>query len=115
MPKCDEIKASQLRHKISIQRAGQVADGGGGYTAGWAEITNGAPKAKITPNSGGESFQGMRVEGSVSHSIIIRYRSGISTSDRIVFKGRVMQIKAIINIDENSKWLKILAEEGRTT
>ena len=57
----------------------------------------------------------MRLEANTTHRIFIRYRDDFDTSDRINYAGRLMQIRAVINIEENNKWLEIYADEGAKT
>lgn len=57
----------------------------------------------------------MRIEANVTHRIFIRYRSDILTSDRINYNGRLMQIRALINIEERNRWIEIYADEGQAT
>lgn len=109
--KCCDLAAGKLRHTISIQRETRTADGMGGSSITWAQIA--APRAFIRPMSGGERFQAMRIEANVTHRIYIRYRSDITTSDRIVYQGRVMQIRALINLEERNRWIEIYADEGQ--
>jgi SPP1 family predicted phage head-tail adaptor len=110
---CCDIKMGELRHKIDIERAQLISDGIGGSTKTWASI--GTPWAKIKPMRGGERLQAMRIEATISHVITIRYKSGYLPSDRVNYNGRIMQIRAVINIDERNKWIELYCDEGAPT
>lgn len=112
---CNDLKAGDLRHKITIERETETPDGMGGSSLAWVSITAHPIKAMIKPLSGGESLHAMRLEAKVSHRIIIRYRTDIKTSDRINYNGRLMQIRAKIDLEERHKWLELICEEGAVT
>ena len=112
---CKGIKAGSLRHKINIEREQDIADGMGGSTIAWANITDAALRAKVMPLNGSETFKAMRLEAKVSHKITIRFRGDLLSSDRINYKGRVMQVRSIIDLEEAHKWLEIMADEGVVT
>jgi SPP1 family predicted phage head-tail adaptor len=111
--KCCDITAGSLRHRIKIQRQSLVADGGGGGVltfTDYAEI-----RAFVKPTTGSERLYSMRLEANTTHRIFIRYRSDLTTSDRINFNGRLMQIRALINLEEMNKFIEIYADEGVVT
>lgn len=111
--RCCNLTSGKLRHQISIERATKTDDGGGGSINVWAGIVS--TRAFVKPISGGERFNAMRLEADTTHRIFIRYRTGFTTSDRVNYGGRLMQIRAIINIEEQNKWLEIYADENEKT
>jgi len=48
----------------------------------------------------------------VTHKIMMRYDSGITSDMRIVFGSRTLQIQHYRNLEERDEWLEIFAEEG---
>lgn len=110
---CCSMTAGKLRHQITIEREQSVSDGAGGSTITWSTVAT--PRAFIKPMSGGERLQAMRLEATVTHRIFIRYRSNLLTSDRINYNGRLMQIRALINLEERNRWIEIYADEGEVT
>ena len=111
--KCCELFTGKLRQPILIERAVETPDGGGGNAKEWKVIAQ--IRAYIKPISGGERFQAMRLESNISHRVFIRYRSDLLPDDRIKFKNRILQVKALVNIEEQDKWLEIYAVEGQAT
>ena len=111
--KCCDLTSGKLRNVIDIERPTTVPEPGGGSSVMWDTIAS--PRAYMKPMSGGERLQAMRLEASVTQRIFIRYRTDITTSDRINYKGRLMQIRALINLEERNKWLEIYADEGQIT
>ena len=109
--KCCDLTAGNLRNKIDFQRESSIPDGAGGTNLIWDDLFVQVP-AFIKPVSGNETLHSMRLEARISHKIYIRYMSGIKPSDRILFDGRPMQIRALINIEERNRWYEISADEG---
>jgi SPP1 family predicted phage head-tail adaptor len=111
--KCCDITPGSLRHRIKIERQTKVADGAGGSTITWA--TYAEIRSFIKPISGNERLFSQRLEANTTHRIFIRYRGDLTTTDRINYNGRLMQIRALINLEEMNKFIEIYAEEGVVT
>ena len=109
--KCCELTAGKLRHKIDFQREADVPDGMGGSNLVWDDLFVQVP-AFVKPASGNETLHSMRLEARISHKIFLRHMSGIKPSDRILFDGRPMQIRSIINLEERNRWMEISVDEG---
>lgn len=106
------MRAGQLRHTISIQEQTDTADGMGGFTTSWADISGmDAISAAIWPFSSKESLDAMKLELVVTHKIRIRYRSGITAKNRIKFGSRIFNIISLMNHDERGISWDIMATE----
>ena len=110
---CCKVKPSELRHLIQIERETYTPDGAGGNTRAWTVQKN--LKAKIKPMRGNERLQAMRLEATISHVITVRYVDGILPSDRVKFGSRIMQIRAVINVDEMNRYIELYCDEGAPT
>lgn len=108
--KCCELYAGKLIHSIIIERSIKTPNDSGGQNITWS--THKSIRAFIKPKSGTERVRGMQLESPLSHSIFIRYTDSILTTDRVKFKGRYMQIRAVINIEERDRWLELSCQEG---
>jgi SPP1 family predicted phage head-tail adaptor len=111
--KCCDLYAGKLRHSIVFERETRTADGAGGSSIVWGTVAT--VRAFVRPMSGSESVHAQRLEARITHRVFIRYRNDLLTSDRISFGGRLMQIRALINLEERNRWLEIHAEEGVAT
>jgi SPP1 family predicted phage head-tail adaptor len=109
MVKCGENIVSRLRHRVTIEEVTQATDGQGGFTETWAEI--GKAWADIKPMKAYERFQAAQFEVPVSHKITMRYRSDLTEKHRLIYDSRVLEIKGIINENEDSAFLIIAALE----
>ena len=107
---CNDIKPGTFRHTIIIERMTKTPDGSGGNTVVWN--THKTLRSKISPISGRERVYAQRLEANVTHRILLRYVSDILPADRINYNGRYFQIRALLNLEEASRYLEISAEEG---
>ncbi len=100
----------ELRHKIDIQSRVDVPDGVGGFTTAWTTSTS--PWAKIETKSGREIMFAGKVKHRVTHAITIRARTGIVSSMRVVFDGRVFHIHGVRELEFKNRWMVLDCEEG---
>lgn len=105
---------ARLRHRVALQSEVETADTYGGYSRSWQHIAY--LWAEIIPLQGlqrdRESTSGGQVQASLTHKITLRYREGVSPAHRLVFDGRIFNIRSVINRSEDHYLLELLAEEG---
>jgi SPP1 family predicted phage head-tail adaptor len=101
--------ASDLRHRLVLEEAQRVSDGGGGFTEDW--VTVATLWAAIEPGGGGEGVESGRLAGRVTHEITLRYRAGVTPAMRLRQGTRVFHILAAIDEGERQHWLRCLCEE----
>lgn len=104
--------ANGLRHRITIQNRSVVDDTFGQDQQIWTDVAS--CYAQIEPFSGSSQIAGEAQQSSVSHTIFIRFRRGITARMRAVFGARIFEIEAVMNIDERSAWLQLDCTEGLT-
>ncbi len=111
MGKCDCISIGEFKHLIDIfEQVTDVRRVGGGRDPTWA--IKFSTFAKITPSQKNDLLQAQGLEQQVSHKIMIRFQDGVTSDERIRFKGRFMFIKSFINIEEQDKFIEIAALES---
>ncbi|WP_169331897.1 phage head closure protein [Zavarzinella formosa] len=109
MPKCGKYAPGKMDKRVAIQSVTRVSDGQGGFTDSWA--TDATVWANVNPTKGWEKFQAQQTQTPVTHKITIRYRSGITTKQRVLFGSRVFNIKEALNPDEANAFLELQAIE----
>lgn len=110
--KCCDLTPSKLRTPVTFERETRTA-GSLGSVIAWPTIYS--TRAFVKPVSGSERYRADRLEAATQVRIYIRYRADLTTSDRVTYKGKQLQIRAIINIEERDRWLEIFAEDGVVT
>jgi len=106
-------RVGSLRNKITIQNTNLSTDSHGGFTTG--RSTHVTAFAKITPKAGRQIFNestGEKVENPHTFEFLIRYRSGITTTMRILFGSRTFDIVKINNENDYNNFITITAIEN---
>lgn len=110
MPSCSDYLPAKMKHRLTLQSVSRVTDSQGGYTEEWDDEAT--LWASIAPLKGYERFQAHQMQTPVTHKIIIRYRSDVTTKHRFLYGERILQIKQCLNKDEANNFLEILALEN---
>jgi len=84
-------------------------DGGGGASVSWIPVEE--LWASITPTGGGESVQAEKMSAQITHNVFLRYRADISSAMRIRFGARILDILAVIDVDERRHVLRCYCRE----
>jgi len=109
MASCGKNPFAKMNKRIVIEENTRTTDGQGGYTEAWTTLAT--VWASIEPIKGYEKFQAAQMQTPVTHKIMIRYRTGITTACRINYDNRTFDIKEVLNVDEDKAQLKITAQE----
>ena len=104
-----QITIGDLRHRVQIETAVRVSDGGGGATVTWTLVAE--VWAAIWPRASDEAFQLDRVAGRATHDIWIRARSDVKPDMRVRFGSRVFDIRGAIDVEDRGRWLRCPSEE----
>jgi len=110
--KCCDLTAGKLRTPVTFEEAVKTQTGLGS-TVTWQTILE--TRAYVKPLSGTERYRADRLEATTQVRIFVRYDDNINTADRVTYKGKALQIRAIINLEERDKWFEIFAEDGVVT
>lgn len=102
----------KLTQRGTIQTETEVTDDYGGRTRSWSDSAT--VWMRIQPFSGDERIFGMQINGRVTHKITMRY-TGLTQKDRISHKGKIYNIRAILNEESRDRKLVVMVEEGVAT
>lgn len=105
------LSAGHLRHRVTIQTPTLSDDGRGGKTSSWG--THATLWARVTPVSAREAFAAGQMQGAITHRVVSRYATGLSTKMRIVWGSRTFLITGWRNIEEDRRILQIDCVEER--
>ena len=103
------MRAGQLRHRVIIQANTISTNSFGAASDSWA--TDKTVWAAIWPMSVKELTSGARNDMLVTHRIRIRYQTGITAAQRVLYGSRVFNITGIININERDETIDFTAVE----
>lgn len=101
------------RHLVTLDSPTVAADGEGGYTETFANLTPATTWAAIEPATAAivERRVGNTIEAKVTHLVTMPYHSGVSTTTRITFGSRYLYVRGIQNMDEVNNQLILACEE----
>jgi SPP1 family predicted phage head-tail adaptor len=78
---------------------------------GWA--AHAAGYAEIVPQSGREIVRAGQTVALSQCLLRMRYAAGVTTAMRVRFKGRTLNIVAVVNVEEKSHWMELVCQESR--
>ena len=97
----------EMKQRIEFMVEENVSDGQGGYDT--TLVSKGSTWAKVTNIHGGEYFFAAAVHLEKDVSFVIRYRSDISETWNIKFRGQKYNIQFIDNVKYGDQYLEIKA------
>lgn len=98
-----------MKKRVTLQAPARVSDNQGGYTESFTSVAT--LWASIEPANGYEKFQAGQNETPITHKVLMRYDSRITTAKRLLYGSRVFEIKECLNIKEENAFLKLLCIE----
>jgi SPP1 family predicted phage head-tail adaptor len=104
------MQPGQLRHQIYLQGLTRTDDEGGGGEEAWGDAS-GPLWAEIRPLTGTEAIRAMQSEATLTHTVRLRYRPGVTTRMRLRYGARHFDIRHVIDVQERHIELQLLCEE----
>ncbi|MDD2728176.1 phage head closure protein [Malikia sp.] len=109
------MRASDLRHQVTLQRRDTTRDTTGGQVTSWTDVCT--TRAGIAALSGRELQAAQAIHAEVTHSVTLRYRPEFvnptqAAALRLLFKGRVFNIAFVDNLDERRREINLVCSEG---
>lgn len=98
-----------MRHHLTLEAVARSPDGGGGVTESWTSVAD--VWAAVIPVTGGESVVGEGVSGRITHVVFMRWRADVTPAMRLRFGTRLLDITAVIDVEERGRHLKCLCRE----
>jgi SPP1 family predicted phage head-tail adaptor len=99
----------QLRHRVTLEAPVATADGGGGADLAWAPVATVWARLRAQRATAGRENQAtVQV---VSHEVTLRWRGDVTPRMRLVYEGRVLEIRSVRDPDETKRWLVLVCEE----
>ena len=105
------MRAGKLRHRVIVQRRVEATDPQGGIEESWTTLAY--RWASVEPLRGTELFTAQQIEPKTTHRVRLRWDSEplLSTKDRLEFRGRVLNIGSMLNVDERRREFELMCEE----
>lgn len=104
-----DIRISDLRDRVTIERVSLVDDGGGGVEESFVPVAE--VWASVRALSGDERVEADAISGSLTHEIHLRWRGDVGPDMRINAGGRIIDLKVVMDPDDRQRLLRCFGEE----
>jgi len=103
------MRVGKLRHKGTIENLVKSQDASGGAIRDWVEYAK--AWCDVKPLNGNEKYVSAEKHATATHQVIIRYLKGVNPKMRLLLRGRVFEIIAVLNVNEEDKMIQLIVEE----
>ncbi len=95
------VAAGQLRERVRLQQLAVSLDAAGDPVYAWSDVAT--LWARVQPVGGTVATLADRRTAVKDYEVTIRWRYGVSAAQRLVWRGRYLQIDAVGNLDERHR------------
>ena len=104
------MQSGRLRHRITIQSRELVPNEIGEMEEEWAPLAT--VWASVEPARGNQYYAAKQLDAKVDGVVIMRYRSDIEPTMRIIYDGRILKIISLLTVKERKRELHIMYAEA---
>jgi SPP1 family predicted phage head-tail adaptor len=98
-----------MRQRLSLDAAAESSDESGALQTAWVAVSD--IWGQIIPASSGDRFLAHRQEETVTHRILIRWRSDVQSGMRFRLRERTFLVRSAYDPDERQRMLICRCEE----
>ncbi|RYY67356.1 MAG: head-tail adaptor protein [Comamonadaceae bacterium] len=102
-----------LTDRVQLQRRMETTEDEGGHAALYVPIVTLWARVKAFGGGRGMAADARGVE--VTHTVVIRHRTGVSAGDRFVYRGRALDVLGAEDISGRRKFLACRCTERQVT
>ena len=102
-----------LRDRVQIRRRDRVDDGSGGFVTTYFPLATVWARVRALGSRPGQAADGRG--SSISHSVVLRYRTDIVPGDRLVFGGRALDVVGADDLNGRRAFLSCTCSETSVT
>lgn len=107
------LRAGSLRDRVTLQNPPATDDGAGGQVGGWTTVA--VLNADVRPMSANQQLLAGAPQGVTVYRVTVRYRAGISSAQRLLWRGQALAITGVMNPDGNRVAAEIMCLGGLPT
>lgn len=102
-----------LTDRVQLRRRESVGDGGGGHERIYVPLNAVWARVRSLTGRQGTNADGRAVAS--SHSVVLRFRSDLSAGDRIVYRGRNLDVVSAADLNGRRAYLSCACSETSFT
>lgn len=103
------ISAGPRDQRVTLQRFTTTVGPFGQKIITWTDV--GTYWAQVRPASGQERLVGQNIQAETTHAVNMLMATEITQADRLVFEGRILNIKQAINVNEKNVEYRLMCLE----
>lgn len=104
------MRIGELTERVSIERATTTDDGHGGQNVTWASVYS--VWANVKSVRGREEERHGRLSAVETYLVTVRFGVLATVLDRVVWRGKTMNVRAAADRDSTREWLTLECEAG---
>ncbi|MCF6344753.1 MAG: phage head closure protein [Devosiaceae bacterium] len=98
-----------LRDKVQLEAKNMVDDGAGGHLVSYSSIAN--VWANVSPSNGRSVQIADANSVSISHVVLLRFRSDLEVGHRIIYRSRTLEILSVNDLNGHKAYLQCFCSE----
>jgi len=102
-----------LTDRVQLRRRESLGDGGGGHERIFVPLNSVWARVRSLTGRQGTNADGRAV--AISHSVVLRFRSDIAPGDRIVYRGRNLDVVSTADLNGRRAYLSCACSETSFT
>ena len=102
-----------LTDRIQLKRREMTGEAEGGHVALFVPVTNLWARVRSLTGRQGTSADGRAVE--ISHAVVLRFRNDVRPGDRIVYRGRTLDVVSAADLNGRRTFLSCACSETTFT
>ena len=104
------MQAGLLREVVTLQSQSSTQDSFGQRVTTWTDVAT--VRAQVQALSGRELVNAQSIHAEVSTQVMIRYRTAVTAAMRVLYRGRVLNVHAVLDPEERRIVLHLMCSEG---
>lgn len=105
------IRAGELFQPVTIQKRITATNAEGNTTTTWTD--DGTAMVGLQQQSVNELEQSGQLEQETRWIVTIRYPTVVNHESRLVFEGRVLDVRTVVNVNEQNRKVQLICVERR--
>lgn len=102
-----------LTDRVQLKRRESLADAGGGHERVYVPLNTVWARVRSLSGRQGTNADGQAV--AISHSVVLRFRSDVGPGDRIVYRGRNLDVVSAADVNGRRAYLSCACSETSFT
>jgi SPP1 family predicted phage head-tail adaptor len=103
------VPVGGLRHRVQLQRTEMIADDAGGHDR--VHVPAATLWARVTSLGARQVFVADGRAVAISHTVVIRHRTGVRPGDRFIYEGRRLNVVSAEDISGRRRFLACRCRE----